>query len=158
MPGSERGNRSAADGGSLKNTSSCCDGTIATGDEIAHRLYRYFEAGDIDALLELLDPEVEWELVGPQEIPYFGKYKGLDEVRRFFERLGSSLEVERFDVDTITVTASGAVAEGSEQASFKANGVRYEMRWCHVIEVEHERIVRFTDYLDTAPMLAAWVR
>ena len=136
----------------------CSDGPMPTSDEIANRLYAYFEAGDIDALLGLLDPEVEWELVGPREIPYFGKYKGLDEVRTFFERLGSSLEVERFDLDTITATTSGAVAEGSEQASFRANGERYEMRWCHVIEVEDERIVRFTDYLDTAPMLAAWAR
>ncbi len=32
----------------------------------------------------------------------------------------------------------------------------YEMRWCHVLEIEGGRIVRFTDHLDTAPMLAPW--
>ena len=131
---------------------------MSTNEKTAARLYECFTAGDIDGLLALLDPKIEWELVGPEEIPYFGKYTGLDQVRMFFEQLGSHLEVERFDLDTLTPTVSGTVAQGSERACFVTNGACYEMRWCHVIEMRDGLIVRFTDYLDTAPMLAAWTR
>ena len=131
---------------------------MSTNEETAARLYECFTTGDIDGLLTLLDPQIEWELVGPQEIPYFGRYSGLDQVRTFFERLGSHLEVERFNLHTLIPTMSGAVTQGSERACFVKNGECYEMRWCHVIEIRDGLIVSFTDYLDTAPMLAAWTR
>jgi ketosteroid isomerase-like protein len=30
------------------------------------------------------------------------------------------------------------------------------MRWCHVLEIDQGQITRFTDHLDTAPMIEAW--
>ena len=136
----------------------CDHRAVSTNEGLAARLYESFTAGDIDGVLALLDPDIEWELVGPHEIPYFGRFTGLDEMRTFFELLGSHLTVEQFDLDTITPTASGAVANGSERASFVKNGACYEMRWCHLMVMRDGLIVGFTDYLDTAPMLAAWNR
>lgn len=131
---------------------------MSSNAEIAARLYECFTTGDMEGLFALLDPEIEWELVGPEEIPYFGRYSGVDEVRSFFELLGANLEVEAFEVESVVATDSGAVAQVSERARFTANGGRYDMRWCHLIETSDGRIVRFTDYLDTAPMLVAWRR
>ncbi|MEO1002940.1 MAG: nuclear transport factor 2 family protein [Cyanobacteria bacterium J06638_7] len=38
---------------------------------IAQQLDDAFLAGDLDAILSLLDPEIEWEIVGPEEAPHF---------------------------------------------------------------------------------------
>ena len=51
---------------------------------VARKLYDAFLAGDLKAIYALLDPGVEWELVGPEEVPHFGIYRGIDEVKRFF--------------------------------------------------------------------------
>ncbi len=51
---------------------------------VAKELYDAFLAGDLQAIYALLDARIEWELVGPAEVPHFGVYRGLDEVKRFF--------------------------------------------------------------------------
>jgi uncharacterized protein len=52
---------------------------------VASSLYEAFRRVDAEALLALLDRDVDRELVGPDEIPYFGIYRGVEEVRRFLE-------------------------------------------------------------------------
>ena len=123
---------------------------------VAERLYEYFGAGRIDSVLALLHPDVSWELVGPEDIPYFGRYRGRSEVGRFFELLGKWCIVEEFEVTRLTPTAAGVVAEGRERGRFAGRGGDYSMRWCHVMRIDAGQIVEFTDYLDSAPMLAAW--
>jgi ketosteroid isomerase-like protein len=123
---------------------------------VATNLYEAFQSGDSEALLALLDPDVEWELVGPGEIPYFGRYTGIDEVRRFLELLAETCRVELFEVQSLIGTDHGALAEGRERARFAGHPRPYEMRWCHVLEIDRGRITRFTDHLDTAPMIEAW--
>jgi ketosteroid isomerase-like protein len=123
---------------------------------LAHRLYEAFGRGDVEGLLAVLDPQVEWELVGPAEIPYFGSYRGTGEVRRFLELLGDHCQVEEFEVRSLIGTERGALAEGRERGRFTGHPLAYEMRWCHVIEIDGGLITRFTDHLDTAPMIDAW--
>ncbi|MDX2381183.1 MAG: nuclear transport factor 2 family protein, partial [Acidimicrobiia bacterium] len=122
----------------------------------AETLYAAFAQGAIEVVLELLDPDITWELVGPAEIPYFGRYEGVTEVRRFFDLLGTHCVVEAFEVNHLTETATGVVAEGFERGRFAGHSDTYDMRWCHVMTMSQGHITTFTDYLDTAPMLAAW--
>jgi ketosteroid isomerase-like protein len=124
--------------------------------DVARELYNAFEVGDVDALVALLDRRVEWELVGPVEIPYFGAYRGPEEVRRFLALLAEHCRVEEFEVLSIIETERGALAEGRERGHFAGRPRTYEMRWCHVLEIGSGRITRFTDHLDTAPMIEAW--
>jgi ketosteroid isomerase-like protein len=122
----------------------------------AETLYAAFARGAIEVVLEQLDPDITWELVGPAEIPYFGRYNGIAEVRRFFDLLGTHCVVEAFEINHLTETSTGVVAEGLERGRFAGHPDHYEMRWCHVMTMSQGRITTFTDYLDTAPMLAAW--
>lgn len=122
----------------------------------AEALYEAFGRGAIDEIVALLDPAAVWELIGPAEIPYFGRYEGVEEVRRFFDLLGTHCVVERFEVRRLTETAAGVVAEGFERGRFSGRVASYDMRWCHVMTMSEGRITSFTDYLDTAPMLTAW--
>lgn len=126
------------------------------GVAVAHMLYEAFRRGDVEALTALLDPQVEWELVGPTEIPYFGAYRGTEEVRRFLGLLADHCQVEEFEVQSVIETQRGALAEGRERGRFTGHPLAYEMRWCHVLEISAGRITRFTDHLDTAPMIEAW--
>ncbi len=64
--------------------------------------------------------------------------------------------MEEFEVQSLIGTERGALAEGRERGRFTGRPLAYEMRWCHVLEVDEGRITRFTDHLDTAPMIAAW--
>jgi ketosteroid isomerase-like protein len=118
--------------------------------EVASRLYEAFSSGAVEDLLALLD------LVGPDEIPYFGAYRGIEDVRRFLGLLGDHCQVEEFEVQSLIETERGALAEGRERGHFSGHPGAYEMRWCHVLEISGGRVKSFTDHLDTAPMIEAW--
>lgn len=78
---------------------------------VAKKLYEAFLAGDLQAIYALLDPRIEWEIVGSREVPHFGLYRGLDEVKRFFSIIGEINRVESFEVLSCTETENGACVE-----------------------------------------------
>ena len=115
-----------------------------------------FLAGDLEAIYALLDPQVEWEIVGSQEVPHFGVFCGLEEVKRFFSIIGEINHVESFEVLAYTETEHGAYVECRERGHFKGRPRPFDMRSCHLLEVRDGRIVRFRIYQDTAQMVDAW--
>ena len=123
---------------------------------VAKKLYDAFLAGDLQAIVALLDPDVEWELVGPKEVPHFGLYRGIDEVKRFFSIIADINRVDSFEVLTCTETENGAYVECRERGHFEGHPKHFDMRSCQLIDIEDERIVRFRIYQDTAQMVDAW--
>jgi uncharacterized protein len=123
---------------------------------IAKKLYEAFLAGDLQAIYALLDPRIEWEIVGPGEVPHFGLYRGLDEVKRFFSIIGEIKRVESFEVLSCTETENGAYVECRERGHFEGHPKPFELRSCQLLEIEDGRIVRFRIYQDTAQMVDVW--
>ena len=131
-------------------------GEVGPNAAVAKQLYDAFLKNDTEAIYALLDPEVEWELVGPEEVPHFGRYRGVEDVKRFFGLLAENLQVDTFEVHSYTETANGCYAEGLERGHFPGHAKPFEMRWCHLFRVENGRITSFRDYHDTSPMVDAW--
>ena len=123
---------------------------------VARKLYDAFLAGDLQAIYALLGPGVEWELVGPEEVPHFGLYRGIDEVKRFFSIIGKINRVESFEVLSCTETENGAYVECRERGHFEGHSKQFDVRSCQLIDIEDGRIVRFRIYQDTAQMVDAW--
>jgi len=123
---------------------------------VARKLYEAFVAGDLQAIYALLDPQVEWELVGSKEVPHFGLFRGIDEVKRFFSIIGEINRVESFEVLSYTETENGAYVECRERGHFEGHPSHFEIRSCQLLEIKQGRIVRFRIYQDTAQMVDAW--
>ena len=123
---------------------------------VANKLYEAFLASDLEAIFSLLDPRVEWEIVGSEEVPHFGLYRGLDEVKRFFSIIGEINRIESFEVLSCTETEKGAYVECRECGHFEGHPARFDMRSCQILEIQNGRIVRFRIYQDTARMVDAW--
>ncbi|GAB2505794.1 nuclear transport factor 2 family protein [Microbulbifer agarilyticus] len=123
---------------------------------VAKQLYDAFLAGDIDGIYALLDPNIEWELVGSEEVPHFGVYRGLDEVKRFFSIVGDINRVESFEVLSYTETEKGAYVECRERGHFVGHPQHFDIRSCQILEIENGRILRFRIYQDTSQMVDAW--
>jgi ketosteroid isomerase-like protein len=123
---------------------------------VAKKLYGAFLAGDLQAIYALLDPRVEWELVGSKEVPHFGLFRGIDEVKRFFSIIGEINRVESFEVLSYTETEKGAYVECRERGHFEGHPMHFELRSCQILEINEGRIVRFRIYQDTAQMVDAW--
>jgi ketosteroid isomerase-like protein len=67
--------------------------------EIIRRKYEALGRGDLDAILADVADDVDWVSVsaeGSPAVPWYGRYRGLTEVPRFFEELGSSVDITEF--------------------------------------------------------------
>jgi ketosteroid isomerase-like protein len=123
---------------------------------VAKKLYDAFLAGDLDAIYALLDPHVEWEIVGSKEVPFFGVFRGLKEVKHFFSIIGEINRLDSFEVLSCTETEKGAYVECRERGHLKGHPKPFEMRSCQLLEIREGRIGRFRIYQDTAQMVDAW--
>jgi ketosteroid isomerase-like protein len=123
---------------------------------VAKKLYEAFLAGDLQTNYALPDPRVEWELVGSKEVPHFGVFRGIAEVKRFSSIIGEINRVESFEVLSYTETEKGAYVECRERGHFEGHPNHFEIRSCQILEIKEGRIVRFRIYQDTAQMVDAW--
>lgn len=64
--------------------------------DIVRRSFERFNANDIDGLLELMDPEVQFHDV--PEIPRSTTYRGHEGIRRWWTTIKEPLEELRFEV------------------------------------------------------------
>src|SRR5688572_25084859 len=64
--------------------------------DIVGQGYAAFGRGDIQGLLDLLDPQVTWTTPGGADVPMAGTRRGHAAVGEFFATLTSTLEITRF--------------------------------------------------------------
>src|SRR6476660_7535530 len=75
--------------------------------ETLHRVYAAFGRGDLDTILAALADDVDWISVSEAPnpvVPWYGRYRGKGEVPRFFNEIGSTVEVSEFT--TLSFTAN----------------------------------------------------
>ena len=131
--------------------------TGATGNsntERAQKLYDSFAEGDIAAIRDLMDPDVE--LHEPKGLAGGGTYHGFDAiVDNVFSKIGAewvdvSVVPERFvesdDTVVVLLTWSG---------TYSPTGKSVEYPNAHVFDFEDGKIVQWTSYADTAVFNAA---
>jgi hypothetical protein len=73
---------------------------VSQAADIVRRGFERFNANDIDGLLELMDPEVEFHDV--PEIPGSTTYRGHEGIRRWWTTIKEPLEELRFEVEALT--------------------------------------------------------
>lgn len=111
--------------------------------------YAAFGRGDIPAVLELLDPDIEW--IEAEGFPYGGTYRGPEQVvENVFEKLGE--EWEPFEVRPERFVDGGdtVVALGEYSGTYRETGKSVRVPFAHVWTIEDGRATRFQQFTDTA--------
>lgn len=122
--------------------------------EIVRRGYEAFGRGDLDALLNLLDEQVEWQTPGPADLPTAGQRKGHDQVREFFGTMNQMFEIQRFEPRTFVAEGDRVIVLGEDTSRVTSTGRMLDQRWAHVFTVRNGKVVAFEEYLDTAAVVA----
>jgi ketosteroid isomerase-like protein len=125
----------------------------ASTRQLAERLYELFNEGDIDALVELAAPDIEWDWsrsLGPD----VGVRYGVGAVRRFISENWEHWE-------TIEMIPEEIVEAGDEVVVFVhvrlrgREGIEVEARGPHVQTWSGGRLVRYKLFQDREEALAA---
>jgi ketosteroid isomerase-like protein len=112
--------------------------------------------GDVDTLLEELDPEVEWHsalhaLLGGKE----RVFRGHEGVREMIGDLNEAFDEFQVEVSEIRDLGDRLVAIGRTRARGKASGVETETPYALVTEIRDGRTVSVRGYLDHREALDA---
>ena len=129
-------------------------GTVTSQQEVVEEALRRFSRRDLEATLELIDPDARWEpsgaFIGSGE-----EYRGHEGIRRFwatFLEPWASISLE--PTDFIELDRSRLLTLTSFRGVGRASGVETEARLVHVWTVGDGKITRFQSFESEADALA----
>ena len=111
------------------------------------------EQGDVEALLALSHPEVEW--VNPDYAVEPGTRHGLAGFRKAIEATHDSFAELRFHIEEIIDVEDRVVATGIMSARGKGSGVEMRQPFGNVFTIKDGKVIRMQWYNDTAEARAA---
>ena len=124
--------------------------------EVVRSIYNAFGRGDIPAVLEALDPQVEWweaeNFIYADGNPYVGPEAVLTGV---FMRIGN--EWEQFTVSPKEILDAGdtIIGYGFYSGTYNKTGEHVRAQFAHFFTFRDGRVAKFQQYTDTAQFLKA---
>jgi uncharacterized protein len=129
---------------------------------IAQQLYTAFGQGDIPAILELMDENVQWEKwsgdhMGQKAgVPWLKEQHGKDGVLAFFQCIGSMMQVKDFQVLSLMEGANQVAAEIAIEVVLPETGGHFRDEEIHLFTFNDAgKIIRFRHYSDTHKHMVA---
>ena len=116
--------------------------------------YDAFNRGDIDAVMDIMDPEIEWQEPDVEGLPDRGTHHGSQAVAN--DVFGSVAEHwDEFQVVAEEFLDAGdrVIVLGYFRARGKATGRTVEAPYAHVWTLRDSKAVHFRNYMDTATFL-----
>ena len=119
-------------------------------------IYEAFGRGDVGVILERLTDDVDWATdTASTAAPWYGVCRGRDAVAGFFQKFGSNMTVQQFDVVSIAANDTDVHTIVELKATRIANGRSAEMNLHHWFKMQDGKIAYYRGTEDTAQTEAA---
>jgi ketosteroid isomerase-like protein len=119
--------------------------------EIVRRGYEAFREGGIEAVAELLDPDIEW--IPPREAPQAGTYRGPDAVKTEVREFTGPFEDYEWEPREFIDAGDRVVVIGYHRGRGRQSGVEIGQEETHLWTVRNGKIVRLEMFHDRAEAL-----
>jgi uncharacterized protein len=115
------------------------------------KMFEAFKQGDIPFILNLLDDDCQWNVMGAPLLPFAGLYVGKG-AGLFFSRMAEEIEFTSFEVEN---NETDAISTGRFVARSRKTGKTAQSPWMMLTRFDNGKVVFFQDYVDTAQVAAA---
>jgi ketosteroid isomerase-like protein len=119
--------------------------STASNADIVIKMYADFASGNVQAVLDVMDPKIEWNKA--ENFPYAdgNPYIGPDAVvNGVFAPLGAEWEyLNLADLQIHEMADNKVLATGRYQAKFKENGNLIDAQYAHLWKVKGSKVVSF---------------
>ncbi len=123
---------------------------------ISRQGYEAFNRGDIDTVLGLMNPEIEWQEPDVEGLPVRGTHHGPEAVaNNVFGTVVETWEDFRVVPEEFLDAGERVVVLGRFQGRGKASGRTLDAPFAHVWTLRDGKLVHFRNYPDTANFLEA---
>ena len=123
--------------------------------ELLKKGYQYFAEGNIEGVLTLFDPQIEWnECAGFPFVEGDGTYIGHDAVvQNIFAQI--PVHYDGFNIEMVDLFGSGdkVVMEGYYTGIWKATGKKFRANAAHIWTIKNGLATRFFQAVDTATII-----
>jgi ketosteroid isomerase-like protein len=126
--------------------------------QIVRQAYEAFGSGNIPALLNLVDEQVDWmAIVGAgSKVPTAGARRGRAQVQEFFQTLSKTVDFKRFEPREYVAERDKVVALGFYEGTAKSTGRSWSSDWVMIFTVRDGKIVHFREFTDVMALTAAF--
>ncbi len=116
--------------------------------ELIKNLYQAFAAGDIPAVLQSFDENIEW--TEAEGFPYGGTYRGGTAIlENVFVKLATEWNDFKAEPDEFLDAGEKIVALGNYSGIYKTTGKSMNVPFAHVWTLENGKVKKFVQYTDT---------
>ncbi len=123
---------------------------------VVKRLYELFDAGDIDGLVAAQSEDTVWDHSGPPGNPLNRVFKGRAGAREFFETLGQTQDVVKFEVRDYLASGDRVVSLGFMHLRVKATGKEWQSDWATVWTLKDGLVTHWRPIFDMTAEAAAF--
>lgn len=117
-----------------------------TDVDIVRGGYEAFNRGDVDWMVEHMDPEIVWE--DSAKVPDARTYRGVDEVRRYLESFFRHWDEISYELGEVREGPGGIVAIVRLVARGRTSGASVDASMAHVHELRDGLGTRVRVYFD----------
>lgn len=121
--------------------------------ETVKEMYAAFGRGDIAAIQAAMDPEVSWEVPGPESLGYTGMMKGPAATMRFFGGIAERHTDIVLEMTDYFERGNLVGVFGRYDVTLRRSGRRVSTHLAHLWEFRDGKVVRYVNYGDTAAFL-----
>ncbi|TPQ36990.1 MULTISPECIES: nuclear transport factor 2 family protein [Cupriavidus] len=118
--------------------------------EVVQASYEAYRRRQIDTVMSLMAPQVDWKFVGPPAMRYAGPRGTLAEIREVFEQMMQDDVIEVFEAREFIEAGDDLVVLGFVKGTTVPEGKPFESDWAHVFTVRDGKITRWRGFYDTA--------
>jgi ketosteroid isomerase-like protein len=117
--------------------------------KVVQKVYELFRKGD-ESFLKSFSDDISWELPEMKNVPYAGKFNGIEAVTDFFTRLGEAEESLIHNPTEFIAKDDKVIVLGNMKWRIKDTNNEYDSDFVHVLTVKDGKINGFREFMDTA--------
>lgn len=124
---------------------------------LVQTIYAAFGRGDVAAVLDALDANVTWGLVGDSaDVPMAGIRQGKAGAAEFFKCLKETQQLTSFAPRVFAAGDDTVFVQGHAAWIMNGSGVTGENDWVHVFTFKGGKVVSYRGFQDTALLSKAY--
>ena len=123
--------------------------TEVENTERVTRIFEAFGRGDVHYILGQLADDARFVSHLDPIVPWAGRYEGKEDVARFFQRLGGSVDVADHPVHTVIAQGDTVVATGDVSFTVRETGKPGSSSWVYIFKLADGAIQSYDQYNDT---------
>jgi ketosteroid isomerase-like protein len=138
--------------GSVNHTGLTQEGEMTQSQEAVKSLYDAFARGDVDAILSVLDEDIDWRAA--ESLPHGGHFSGRDGVGQFFQGIGEQWENLTVNIDDVVGDGELVVVLATAHGRLRATGEDTGYAAAHAWTLRDGTPVRFHETVDAPRSLS----